>query len=142
MTARAVRDPAETALHRRETGWGARARDFAVFSRDEVRRVRDYLAEADQMRADHDEASFTDDRMAVYAAAYALVLAGEAAGRVSREFRGQTPEIPWGEIALTRHRLAHGVDAPDPRLVAELVFRHLPGALADIDMLLERGPAR
>ena len=142
MSARALRDPADPAFDRRDTGWGARARDFAVFSRDEVRRVRDHLAEADAMRADHDEASFIEDRMAVYAAAYALVLAGEAAGRVSREFRAQTPEIPWGEIALTRHRLAHGVDAPDPRLVAELVFRHLPSALAGVDMLLDQGPAR
>ncbi len=113
---------------------------MSAFSIEECRRVRRYVAMACDAASGYDAAGFVDDPNAVFAAAYALVLAGEAASRIAQNFKSSTPDIAWGEIALTRHRLAHAVDPPDPALIAELVFTHAPGLLEQLDTLLEETP--
>lgn len=98
--------------------------------------MRGYLAAARDMTSGHAPDRFVDDMAAVYGAAYALVLAGEAAGRTSQSFRTMTPEVPWAELATVRHRLAHAVDAPDAALIAVLAYEHVPVMLDVLDALL------
>ena len=42
-----------------------------------------------------------------------LEIAGEAAGRVSEQFRERHPAIPWARMVGMRNRVAHGYDAVD-----------------------------
>lgn len=41
------------------------------------------------------------------AVAYEVQIIGEAAGRVSEEFRQAHPEIPWALMIGMRHRIVH-----------------------------------
>jgi uncharacterized protein with HEPN domain len=50
------------------------------------------------------------DELFQYAVLHATALIGEAACRLSLEFRQAHSEIPWGDIIGTRNRIIHGYD--------------------------------
>jgi len=50
------------------------------------------------------------DELLQYAVLHATALIGEAASRLSLDFRQARSEIPWGDIIGTRNRIIHGYD--------------------------------
>jgi uncharacterized protein with HEPN domain len=50
------------------------------------------------------------DELLQFAVLHATALIGEAASRLSLEFRQDHPEIPWREIIGTRNRIIHGYE--------------------------------
>lgn len=80
-----------------------------------MRREELYLA--DILEACDDLAEFTagisyhaflDDKLRMSAVMQKLMVIGEAAARVSEEFRASHPEVEWPAIAGLRNRLVHG----------------------------------
>lgn len=57
--------------------------------------------------ADLDEAAFLASRLRQNAVIHSLAVIGEAAGKVSQEFRAAHSEIPWRDITGMRHWLIH-----------------------------------
>lgn len=55
-----------------------------------------------------DAAAFLASPLHQNAVIRSLEVIGEAAGKVSPEFRAAHPEIPWHDIIAMRHRLIHG----------------------------------
>ena len=55
-----------------------------------------------------DEVAFLASRLYQNAVIHSLAVIGEAAGKISPDFRAAHPEIPWREITGMRHRLIHG----------------------------------
>ncbi len=68
-----------------------------------------------------------------------LEIVGEAAKRVSDEFRRAQPGIPWAEAARTRDRLAHGYMSVDLQVVWEIVTKDFPPLISHLEALLEAG---
>lgn len=60
-----------------------------------------------------DKTTFIHDWKTRSAVLYQLTVIGEAVKRLSKEFRGQYPEIPWTLIAGMRDNLIHGYDLID-----------------------------
>lgn len=58
---------------------------------------------------------------------------GEAARKVSPEFRGAHPEIPWDAIIGFRHRLVHEYF----RIIPEKVWEVVEGGIPELIQLLE-----
>jgi len=69
-----------------------------------------------------------------------LIIIGEAAGRVSPDYRSQHPEIPWRQISGQRHVLAHGYDVVEDSLVYETCTVGLPELLRLMEPLLPGQP--
>jgi uncharacterized protein with HEPN domain len=69
---------------------------------------------------------FEHDELLQLAVVRALELVGEAASRVPTDVRDQSPLIPWQDIIGTRHRLIHGYDRVDLRIVWDTVQDDLP----------------
>lgn len=59
-------------------------------------------------------------------------IVGEAARRVSTEFKAAHPEMPWPKIVGQRHRLAHEYDTIDDATIWAVATKHI---LALIDQL-------
>lgn len=55
-----------------------------------------------------------------------IMLMGEAAKRLSREFRANHPEIEWPQIAGMRDRCIHGYDTIKVEIVWEVVTVDAP----------------
>jgi uncharacterized protein with HEPN domain len=67
-----------------------------------------------------------------------LEILGEAASRVSPEFRAAHPQIPWRDMIDMRNRLIHAYFDVDIDIVWATVQRALPGLLTELKQLLDR----
>ena len=80
--------------------------------------------------------NFIADRRTQAAVLYEIIVIGEAANRLSDDFRAQHANIPWKEIVGMRNILAHQYDKVDADEVWNVVHRDLPILMAMIQPLL------
>lgn len=70
------------------------------------------------------------------ALAKAIELVGEAASRLSKEFRDAHPEVPWSAIIGMRNRLVHDYRRIDFARVWGIVHRNIPPLLVTLEALI------
>ena len=78
---------------------------------------------------------FIEDRKTRSAVLYQLTVIGEAVKRLSKEFRGQYPEIPWALISGMRDNLIHGYDLIDWDEVWKTSTVDVPDLLSRVEAL-------
>jgi len=76
------------------------------------------------------------DEIGQLALARLLEIVGEAAGKVSSEYRAAHPELPWTEMSGLRNRLAHAYFDVDLDVLLDVVARDLPPLVSRIEGLL------
>jgi uncharacterized protein with HEPN domain len=59
------------------------------------------------------------------AAERAVEVIGEAAGRLSQDFRDKHPDVPWHRVIGMRNWLAHGYDTVDLDVLWDVLARRL-----------------
>jgi len=75
-----------------------------------------------------------------------LEIIGEAAGRISDEFKASRPEIPWRKIVAQRNVLAHGYAEIEDDIIWQVVTVSVPELLDLLERLVpddagsEEGP--
>ena len=107
--------------------------------RDDVATVLDIVLACRRIArfiAGSDQALFLNDERAQWAVASQFTLIGEAAGRLSDEFRDQHGEIPWPKIIGMRNRVVHGYDKIDWHLVWTTANRDIPQLLQLLEPLV------
>jgi uncharacterized protein with HEPN domain len=78
---------------------------------------------------------FEQDHQCQYAVIRAIEVMGEAAGRVSDDFRDSHPEIPWRRIIGMRNRMIHGYDDIVLSIVWEVVSSDIPELISLVEPL-------
>lgn len=73
-----------------------------------------------------------DDRMLTLSLVKEIEMLGEAAQKISSEFREQHPQIPWQLIVHTRNRLIHGYFDIDEEIIWKTLTQDLPGLLRQL----------
>lgn len=81
------------------------------------------------------------DDLLLYAVLHATALIGEAATRLSPEFRQDHPEIPWREIIGTRNRIIHGYDTVKIDIIWDIAATKVELLLGQLEPLLPPEPA-
>ena len=76
------------------------------------------------------------DRVLQLALFKLIEILGEAAGRVSVEFRSAHPLIPWSGIVGMRHRLVHDYFEVNLEIVQEVLERDLPELIQHLELLV------
>lgn len=89
------------------------------------------------MLGGRDRSAYDDDEVLRIALAHIIQTIGEAARRVSEEFRQQHPEIPWTSIVGMRHRIVHDYTHIDFVTVWETVTNDLPTLVAQLEPIVE-----
>jgi uncharacterized protein with HEPN domain len=84
---------------------------------------------------------FAADEMLQFATQRVLQIVGEAAWKVSEEYRSAHPDIPWPQIAGLRHRLVHDYTRIDLALVWEIMQKHVEPLIAALEPLVPPPPA-
>jgi uncharacterized protein with HEPN domain len=88
------------------------------------------------------ESDLVTDLMLRMAVARALIVVGEAARRVSQQFKDANSEIPWGGIVGQRNILVHQYEDVASERIWLVVSRDLPGLVSALDLLLPDEPER
>ncbi len=73
-----------------------------------------------------DASAFHADKRTRWAVYSQIIVIGEAAARISRDFQRNHPEIPWADMIGMRHRLVHGYDEVKWDRVWDTVVVDLP----------------
>lgn len=68
-----------------------------------------------------------------------IEIIGEAARRISPEFRSLFPALPWSEMIGMRDLMIHDYDDVDLEIVWNTVQRDLPRLLAQIESIMGSG---
>jgi uncharacterized protein with HEPN domain len=87
-----------------------------------------------------DKAALAADRRTQAAVLYDIVVMGEAANRLSDDFRSQHSTIPWKDIIGMRNILAHQYDAVSVEIVWNVIHQDIPELMAMIAPLLTDQP--
>ena len=102
-----------------------------------VRDMRDHAREAVETFQAASADALENDRTLDRALRYLVLTVGEAATRVSPEFRETHPEIPWRNVIGMRNVLAHQYDAIERDRLHDTVAVHLPKLVETLDAILE-----
>ena len=79
---------------------------------------------------------FEADRALKIAITHLLQVIGEAAGRVSKDFRDSRPEIPWRQVVGMRHKVVHEYFAVDENVIWQTAVEDLPALIVLLDTIL------
>jgi len=75
--------------------------------------------------------------MCFHAVVYNIMIIGEAANLLTKEFRDQHPETPWRDIVDMRNALVHGYITTNATLVWETYTSDLPVLKNQITQYIE-----
>jgi uncharacterized protein with HEPN domain len=105
----------------------------------EKKKLRDILDAIEAIEAysvsSYDE--FLADTKTQDAILYNLIIIGEAANRISDEFREQHYNIPWSSLIGTRNIIIHGYDQVKLQIVWEILQRDIESLKTEIKRVLE-----
>lgn len=106
--------------------------------RDNLQRCRDILVAIQKIesRTAGVPQSQADELLLVWVIHH-LQIIGEAASKISPEFRSEHTGIPWHKIIGTRHILVHGYFQIDTSLVWNTVTNDLPSLKTQVETLLD-----
>ena len=77
------------------------------------------------------------DKMCYFAIVYQLVIIGEAANLLTKEFREARPQTPWREIVSMRNFIVHGYNVVDKNEVWTVIENDLNPLKNQIEGYLE-----
>lgn len=83
-----------------------------------------------------DESSFMADPKSQYAVYAQLIIIGEAARRVSEQFRHQQTDLPWHEMIGMRNRIVHSYDEINWQIVWNTAQRDIPDLIGKLVLLV------
>lgn len=69
--------------------------------------------------------TFLDNEKTQDAIMYNLVILGEAANKISRDFQDQYTEIPWSSLIGTRNVIVHGYDQIKLQIIWDIIHKEL-----------------
>lgn len=72
-----------------------------------------------------------------HAALYALVVVGEALGKIPLELRNAAPNIQWNAISALRNHLVHAYWQIDLEIIADVVRNRLEPLVSELSRLIE-----
>src|SRR5215212_6831626 len=76
------------------------------------------------------------DRMLRLSVERAVEIVGEAAVKVSVDFRSAHPDIPWTDMMGMRNRLIHAYFDVNPNIIWSTATSDLPALVARLELLL------
>jgi uncharacterized protein with HEPN domain len=105
-----------------------------------IRHILDAVKEALAFSMDKFRDDLDNNRMLTLAIIKELEIIGEAASKITPEFKASQPHIPWLDIVGMRNRLTHGYFDVDLDLVWTTLQEDLPLILEQLEiMVVDKG---
>ena len=107
------------------------------YDRIRLRHMLDAGNEALHFTVGRERTDLEGDRMLALALIKALEIIGEAASKISGNFKSEHPEIPWVEITGMRNRMIHAYYDVNLDVVWQTIKSDLPDLLKSIEKILK-----
>ncbi|NOT00151.1 MAG: DUF86 domain-containing protein [Phycisphaerales bacterium] len=104
-----------------------------------LRHMLEHSAEAAEMIRGRSRDELDRDRKLNLALVRLMEIVGEAAARVSQEFRRFHPNIPWSRVVGLRNRLIHGYDEVDFDVLWRILQEDIPQLIPALRRVLDAG---
>jgi uncharacterized protein with HEPN domain len=104
--------------------------------RERLLDIKEAISKIEERKADKKSDFDSEELLQIWTVHY-LQIIGEAASRITQEFRDQHPDIPWGQMIGMRHILVHGYFEIDLDIVWTAVVKYLPSLKMQIQSLLD-----
>ena len=101
-----------------------------------LRHMLDAANEALSFVAEKSRIELDMDRALALALVKSLEIIGEAASRISPDFRSQSPDLPWTDLVAMRNRLIHAYFDVNLDIVWQTVTDELPPLVKLLEQLL------
>ncbi|MCB1173731.1 MAG: DUF86 domain-containing protein [Leptospiraceae bacterium] len=98
----------------------------------------DFAIEARELVDGMSEQQYTEDRLRILATTRLIEIIGEAATRLSAEFRNSHPELPWGQMIGMRNRLIHAYDHVEASVLWQTLQESLPSLIQSLEAILKQ----
>ncbi|MBI4727646.1 DUF86 domain-containing protein [candidate division TA06 bacterium] len=92
----------------------------------------DMAEKIQELSAENDGLDFSCDQALLYALAHLVQVIGEAARRVSPEFRQRHPQVPWAEIIGMRNKVVHDYLDLDEDILRAVVKGDIPKLIEEL----------
>jgi uncharacterized protein with HEPN domain len=110
-------------------------------SADDLIRLR-HMLEAPQtalnFMKDENRDSLNTDQKLVFAVVRAVEIVGEAASKLTKDFRDKNPQVPWAAIVGMRNRLIHAYFDVDLDQVWSAITVDLPILITELENIIHR----
>ena len=95
------------------------------------------IAHIEEFASDMDYSQFISDKRTLFAITYNIQVIGEAAYKLTKEFKTTHPELPWALMEKMRHVLVHDYFNIVPQAVWDVVTEDLPSIKPYIQQLFD-----
>ena len=102
-----------------------------------VGHIHDQAERALSLVLGKDKNQFDSDLTLRLSLTHLLQIVGEAARRISEEFKIEHPDVPWKEMIGMRHKVVHDYMDVDEEIVWLTVNQRLPDLVRDLKALEE-----
>ena len=85
---------------------------------------------------DKSKEDFEGDRQLILSLIKEVEIIGEAANKISSDFRSEHSQIPWYIIVRTRNRLIHGYFDIDTNIVWRTITEELPPLIDELEKII------
>jgi uncharacterized protein with HEPN domain len=99
--------------------------------------ILDSTQKIKQYTADLDFETFLADDKTIDAVVRNFEIIGEAANRLSQEFKDRYPEIEWNRIRGFRNRIVHDYFGIDYRIVWTIIESYIDGLIEKIKSIID-----
>lgn len=90
-----------------------------------------------EAKSRHTYEDILTDRILFYGLTKMAEIIGEAAYKLTLEFRDSHPELPWREIIGMRHLLVHGYFTISPDVLWDVIQNDIPNTIPILKTYLE-----
>lgn len=91
----------------------------------------------DTERPNHSLDMIKSDRVAFFGLSKIVEIIGEAAYKITKEFKESHPELPWKQIEGMRHILVHGYFSISPEVLWDVIENDIPTLKPVIEKYIE-----
>lgn len=102
-----------------------------------LQHMRDAAAEVALFTSNHQRSDLDTDIMLLRALSMSVGIIGEAAARISADYREAHPEVPWTKIIGMRNFIFHAYFKTDPDILWNTATISVPELAAQVHALLQ-----
>lgn len=109
-----------------------------IKDRGRIEHMLEMALNLQEAKSRHTYEEILNDRILFYGLTKMAEIIGEAAYKLTNEFRDSHPELPWKEIIGMRHLLVHGYFTISPDILWDVIQNDIPDMIPTLQKYLEQ----